>query len=170
MITDSLNAALNKQIEKEIFSAHLYLAMSSWFDAQGLPGCAGWMRTQYDEEMIHAMKIFDYVNEAGGAATVPAIASPPAEWSTAIDAFSAAFEHEQQITQSINELYDLAGSEHDNASRVMLQWFITEQVEEEASVSLIVDQLKMIGEDRAALLVLDQRLGARPASAAAGPA
>lgn len=163
MITESLNAALNKQIEKEIYSAHLYLAMSSWFDAQGLPGCSAWMRTQYDEEMIHALKFFDYVNEAGGTASVPAIVAPPTEWSVPADPFVAALGHEREITASINALYELAGEEHDHAARVMLQWFITEQVEEEASVGLIVDQLKLIGEDRAALLVLDQRLGARPA-------
>lgn len=170
MITESLAAALNKQVENELYSAHIYLAMSSWFDSQGLPGCASWMRMQYQEEVIHGLKIFDYVNDAGGTAVVPALDAPPREWSTPIDAFSQAYEHEQKVTGMINDLYDLAGSERDHAASVMLQWFITEQVEEESTVSLIVDQLKLIGDDRAALLVLDQQLGARVAPAPAGAA
>lgn len=165
MITDQLAVAINKQVENEFEAAHLYLSMSSWFDSQGLPGCANWMRMQYQEELVHALKFFDYINEAGGHATVPPVAAPQTEWSTPIDAFESAYKHEQKVTALINDLYDLATEEKDHAARVMLQWFITEQVEEEASVSLVVDQLRLIGEDRAALLVLDQQLSTRAAPA-----
>jgi ferritin len=158
MITDQLADALNGQVEKELHAAHLYLAMSSWFETQGLAGCASWMRVQYHEEVGHALRIFDFVNEAGGRAVVPAVAAPQAEWSTPLNAFESAYEHERRVTGMIN---DLAGQEKDHAAGVMLQWFVSEQVEEEASVSLIVNRLKLIGDDRAALLVLDEQLGSR---------
>ncbi len=161
MITDQLADALNGQVENEMHAAHLYLSMSSWFDALSLSGCAAWMRLQYQEEVGHALKIFDYVNEAGGRAVVPAVAAPQAEWSTPLDAFESAYAHERKVTGLINDLYELAAQEKDHAAGVMLQWFINEQVEEEASVSLIVDRLKLIGDDRGALLVLDEQLGSR---------
>lgn len=161
MIKDSIKSALDEQVKNEIYSAHVYLAMSSWFDIQGLPGFAAWMRAQYEEELVHGLKIFDFINDAGGQATVPAIDEPPVAWDSPLDAFEAAYANEQQVTGMINDLYELAFTERDHATQVMLQWFITEQVEEEKTTSLIVDQLNLVGDDRSALLILDQQLGAR---------
>ena len=166
MLTSPLQDALNEQIKNEIFSAHVYLSMSAWLDSKGLPGMAGWMRAQYQEELTHGLKIFDFIADRGGRAVVPQIDLPPAEWSSVLDAFESAYKNELLVSKMINDLYELAISEADRPTQVMLQWFIAEQVEEEKSVSLIVDQLKLGGGDGGTLLLLDDRLGARAAAAA----
>ena len=161
MLTPSLQDALNEQVKNEIYSAHVYLSMSAWFDAKGLPGFAGWMRAQYQEELVHGLKIFDFIGDRGGRSVVPQIDLPPAEWDSVLGAFEAAYQNELLVSGMINDLYELATTEGDRPTQVMLQWFVTEQVEEEKSVSLIVDQLKLGGSDGGALLLLDDRLGAR---------
>lgn len=169
MITKKMETALNGQINKEFYSAYLYLSMSAYCNKLGMPGCEHWFRIQYDEEVIHMTKMFDYVMQHGGEAHLMKIDEPPADFESILGAFAASLKHEQFVTKSINELLDVAVSERDHATQVFLQWFITEQVEEEANVKEIVDRLKMIGDNGAALMMIDDKLAQRmpPAPAAA---
>jgi ferritin len=157
----AVQAAVNEQIKHELSSAYVYLSMSAHFDAENLPGFARWMRVQAQEELGHAMRLFDYVNQRGGRVILQAVEQPPHEFSSPLHIFEQALEHETKVTQLIEELYETAVQHKDYATQVEVQWFITEQVEEENSASLIVDQLKMAGDNRAALLMLDRQLGAR---------
>ena len=168
MITKKMEKALNEQINKEFYSAYLYLAMSAYCNKINMPGCEHWFRLQYDEEMIHMTKLFDYLMQHGGEARLMKIDEPAAEFGSALSAFEAALKHEQFVTQSINELLNVAVEEKDHATQVFLQWFITEQVEEEANAKEIVDRLQMIGDNGAALMMIDDKLGQRlpPAPAA----
>ena len=163
MIGEKMDAALNEQLNRELYSEYLYLAMSAWFDGKGLKGFAHWMRMQAGEERIHAMKIFDYLALAGGGAVLKAIDEPPCEFGSALKAFEAALEHEQFITGSINERVDLAIELSDHATNAFLQWYVIEQVEEEASAGEIVDRLRLISDDGNGIFVLDGQLGQRPA-------
>jgi len=156
-----VEAALNAQINKEFYSAYLYLSMSAHFEAQNLPGFAKWTRVQADEEKEHAMRIFDFVNERGGRVALEAIDKPPTAWGSPLEVFEAILEHEKKVTQSIHDLYALAVKENDYATQVMLHWFIEEQVEEEANASLMVEQLKMAADHRGTLLHLDRHAGKR---------
>ncbi len=153
--------ALNAQVNAELYSAYLYLSMVAHFEAINLPGFAHWMRIQTMEEVFHAMKIFDFINERGGRAVLQPIEGPPVEFGSPLDIIQAAYAHEQHITGLIHALYDLATEEKDHATRVMLEWFVTEQVEEEKNASTIVDQLQMIGDNPQSLFMLDRELGAR---------
>ncbi len=161
MIHSKVQAALNAQINKEFYSAYLYLSMSAHFEAQNLPGFAKWTRMQADEEKEHALKIFDFVNERGGRVVLEAIEKPQTEWGSPLEVFEAVLEHEKKVTQSIHDLYALAVKENDYATQVMLHWFIEEQVEEEANASLLVEQLRMAADHRGALLHLDRHAGKR---------
>ena len=161
MINEKMQEALNKQINAEFYSSYLYLSMAAHFESVGLKGSAVWMRFQAQEENIHAMRILDYVCERGGAVTLTAIDGPPTEWDSPLAAFEAAYGHELKVTAMINDLVDLAGELKDHATVNMLQWFVAEQVEEEASADEVVNQLKMVGDSADALLMLDQRLGQR---------
>lgn len=161
MLKDSIQEALNDQVKHEFYSAHVYLAMCAWFEDQGLPGFASWMRMQYQEELGHGIRIFDFINDRDGKVIIEGVSAPPTSWESPLAAFEAAYENEKAVSKSIDDLYDLAGKENDHATRVMLQWFITEQVEEEASTKQAVDRLKLAGNDSSALLVLDQQLGSR---------
>nr|BAL58476.1 ferroxidase [Candidatus Acetothermum autotrophicum] len=163
MLSKRLQAALNEQIVRELESAYVYLSMCAYFEVQNLRGMAHWMRLQAQEELKHAMKIFDFVNDRGGRVELGAIAKPPVDFKSPLDAFQKALAHEQKITKCINDLYDLADDEDDYPTEVMLHWFIDEQVEEEKSASEIVEQLKLIGESGAGLLILDQKLAQRTA-------
>lgn len=163
MLNDSVQSALNDQVKQEFYSAHVYLSMCAWFEDQGLPGFAAWMRAQYQEELTHGIKIFDFINDRDGKVIIDGIEPPPTSWDSPVAAFEAAHENEKMVSKSIDDLYELADKHNDHATRVMLQWFITEQVEEEASTKLAVDKLKLAGKDSSALLVLDQQYGARPA-------
>ncbi len=160
-ISERIVDALNKQINAELYSAYLYLSMASYFESKGLKGFANWMRVQWQEELTHAMKIYDYVVERGGRVKLYAIDEPPAEWDSPLAAFEAAYNHEVKVTGMINELVELAMAEKDYATYNMLQWFVAEQVEEEASTSEIVDKLRLIGDDGRGLLMIDRELGAR---------
>lgn len=161
MLNKALQKAINEQIKNELSSGYLYLSMSAHFVAVNLPGFARWMRLQSQEEVSHAMKLFDFIHERGGRAVLQAIDQPPAEFKSPLDVFQQVLEHERKVTGMIHRLYELAVKENDYATQVMLQWFITEQVEEEKGPSEVVAQLKMIGDQGAALFMLDKELGAR---------
>ncbi|MCL0032471.1 ferritin [Peptococcaceae bacterium] len=135
--------------------------MSNYLTQQNLNGAASWMRMQAQEELDHAMKIFDYIHARGGSVTLTAIEQPPTEWISALDVFEKAYEHEQKVTKMINDLVGLAIAEKDHASHNMLQWFISEQVEEEESIKSIVERLKLISNAPGALLMMDKELGMR---------
>lgn len=164
MLKDSVQHALNDQVKQEFYSAHVYLAMCAWFEDQGLPGFASWMRMQYQEELGHGIKIFDFINDRDGKVIIEGVEAPPTSWISPLDAFEAAHSNEKTVSESIDNLYQLADDENDQATKVMLQWFITEQVEEEASTKQAVDRLKLAGSDSSALLVLDEQFGSRTAA------
>ncbi len=160
MLSEKMEKALNKQINAELYSAYLYLSMSSYFESIDLEGCANWMKAQTQEEMIHAMKIYDYVIERGGRVILDKIDAPKAEWDSALAVFEHAYEHEQLVTGLINDLMNLAIEERDHATQIFLQWFVSEQVEEEASASAVVQKLKLAG-DGGGLFMVDRELGQR---------
>jgi ferritin len=156
-----MEEAINKQINAEIYSSYLYLSMCAYFESIGLAGSASWMRQQAQEEMFHGMKMFDYVNERGGRVVLQAIEQPQTEWTSAFDVFENVLSHERKVTGLINDLVNLALDERDHATNIFLQWFVSEQVEEEASAGDIVDKLKLIGNDANGLFMLDRELGQR---------
>ncbi len=161
MIDDKVCAAITAQINAELYSAYLYLAMSSWFDARNLKGFAGWMRVQIQEELAHAQKLHEYVLERGGKPDFSRVEAPPARWDSALAVFESAYEHEQGVTRAINELVDVGVSAKDHATVNFLQWFVGEQVEEEASFDASIQQLRLAGDNGAALLMLDREMAAR---------
>ena len=161
MLSEKLQKALNEQINNELFAAYQYLAMAEYFAAMNLDGFAHWMRLQREEEIAHAMKIFDFVIDRDARVKLSAIAAPSSKFASPLDVVKRALEHERSVTGKINELYELAVKEKDYPVQALLQWFITEQVEEEASALQIVERLRMIGDDSAALLILDAEMGAR---------
>jgi len=169
MISKKMNDAINKQVAAEFYSAHLYLSMSSYLESIDLPGFANWMRVQYQEETFHGEKLFDHIIERDGRAVLIDFDAPPAEWDSVLAIFEEAYKHEQKVTSLINNLVDIAMAEKDHASYNFLQWFVDEQVEEEASVKTIVQQLKMVNESKSGLFMMDREVGARifnaPASA-----
>ena len=167
MLNTKMQDALNRQINAELFSGYLYLAMSAYFESAGLPGMAGWMRAQAAEEQLHAMKMFAFVNERDGRVLLEAIEKPKTDWDSPLAAFQDAYAHEQKVTGMINGLVDLAVSERDHAANNFLQWFVNEQVEEESAARAICDKLKLVGEHGHALLMMDNELGRRAAPAAA---
>ncbi|MBC8469279.1 MAG: ferritin [Planctomycetes bacterium] len=161
MISKKMEEALNEQVNAELYSAYLYLSMESYFKSQNLNGFANWMRVQTQEEVAHATKIYDFINERGGRVTLKAIEGPQTEWDSALAVFKAAYEHEQKVTGLINNLVDLAIKEKDHATNSFLQWFVNEQVEEEASADEIVQQLKMMENAPGGMFMLDRELGQR---------
>jgi ferritin len=161
MISKKMEEAINDQITAEIYSAHLYLAMASYLESIDLPGCAYWMRIQYQEEISHAFKLFEYVIERDGRTKIMQIDEPPFEWKSVLDVFEGAYAHEQKVTALINNLVDIALAEKDHASNVFLQWFVNEQVEEEATAKGIIQQLKLLGDSKAGLFQIDRELGQR---------
>jgi len=163
MLSKAMQDAINEQVRDELYSAYLYLSMAAYFEATSLPGFAAWMRAQSQEEVEHAMKLFDFVNERGGRVELHAIEQPPVEFESPRDVFEATYEHEQKVTGLIHDLYELALEENDYAAQVMLHWFIDEQVEEEDGVSEILDTLERIGDRDQGLIMLDRELGQRGA-------
>ena len=165
MLSEKMEKALNKQINAELYSAYLYLSMASYFESVDLEGCAKWMKAQTQEEMIHAMKIYDFVIERGGRVLLEAIQAPKQEWDSALAVFEHAYEHEQYVTSLINDLMNLAIEEKDHATQIFLQWFVSEQVEEEASANAVVQKLKLAGGPDGkggGLFMVDRELGQRP--------
>ncbi|MDD1673945.1 MAG: ferritin [Methanomicrobiales archaeon] len=158
---ESLQEALNKQMNREFYSSYLYLAMSGYFKSLALLGFAKWMRIQAKEEWGHGMKFFEYLGERGAAVKLFAIDTPPAKWSSPLKVFEESYKHEQKVTGWIYELVNLAIKEQDHATNNMLQWFVKEQVEEEAHASMIVEQMKMAGSEGPSLLMIDHALGKR---------
>ncbi len=161
MIKKTVQEAINRQIINEMYSSNLYLSMASYFRSLNLNGFANWMRVQVQEEMFHAMKFFDYVLDRGGEAKVGEIKAPPFHWKSPLEAFQFTLKHEESVTDSINKLAALAIKENDYATNVLLQWFVTEQVEEEANVTEIVERLKLAGDSKSSLFLLDSELKAR---------
>ena len=161
MLSKTMQDAINEQIQKEYHSSYLYLAMAAHCEASDLPGAAQWMRVQSQEELSHAMKLFEHMVDRGGRVTLQAITQPPAEYKGALDVFEKVLAHEQLVTASIHKLYALALKEADYPAQVMLQWFVAEQVEEEKNAGQVVEQLKAVGESRTSLMLLDRHLGKR---------
>ncbi|HIQ02344.1 MAG TPA: ferritin [Anaerolineales bacterium] len=154
---------MNEQVKHELYSAYLYLSMSAYCESVNLPGFAHWLRVQVQEEMQHGMKFYDFINERGGRVVLQAIDRPPTAFESPLDIFEKTLEHERKVTDLIHGLYALAVEEKDYASQVFLQWFVTEQVEEENSATQILETLRRIGDQGHALLVLDRELARRGA-------
>jgi len=161
MISKAMQDAINEQIKNEFYSAYLYLGMSAYFEEQNLGGFATWLRVQFQEEQGHALKFMGYLYERGGTVKLQAIDQPPTEFGTHLEVFTQVLEHEKKVTGLIHKLYELALKESDYASQVMLQWFITEQVEEEKNASDIIADLNLIETRGTAVLMLDKELGKR---------
>lgn len=161
MLNKQMAKALNEQINKEMYSAYLYMAMSAHSNNEGLKGFANWFMVQYHEEMYHAMKLYEYVQRQGEEVVLQEIKTPPASFDSPLDMFTQTLTHEQFITQSINDLMELAIKKKDHATQIFLEWYVTEQVEEEDNDNDIISQLKLIGDNPHALLMLDRELAAR---------
>ncbi|HDQ44352.1 MAG TPA: ferritin [bacterium] len=161
MISKKMADALNGQIHWEMYSAYVYLAMSANSDTLGLKGCANWFMAQYREEMEHAMKIYDYLLEQGAEIELMAIDQPQKSYPSALAMFETALEHEKDVTRRIHKLVDQAITEKDHATQIILQWFVTEQVEEEANVSEIIGKMKMVGDKGNGLFMIDRELANR---------
>ncbi|MBN2563604.1 MAG: ferritin [Phycisphaerae bacterium] len=170
MMNSKIERAFNEQLNAELFSSYLYLSMAAYFESQNLKGMAGWMRMQAIEEHMHAMKFFDFINERGGTVTLAQIDAPKTEWTSPLEVFEHTCKHESKVTGLINALVDLALNEKDHAANAFLQWFVTEQVEEEASAQEIAGKLKLVGDRGGMLFMLDRELGQRtpPAAPTAG--
>ena len=163
MLSQTLNQALNEQISYENYSAFIYKAMQAYFESEDLSGMANWMNIQYQEELSHAEKMFQYVCDAGGRVEILGMDTPNNEYTSPLQVFESALEHEQKVTQRINDLMEQAQAEKNHAAQIFLQWFVTEQVEEEASVSEIISKLKRIKDDGRGLMMVDQELAKRTA-------
>lgn len=161
MIPDKVLAALNEQLNFEFHSAFHYLAMESYFHGINLHGFAGFMRNQYKEERLHALRIVDYINERNCRVRLKCIEEPPSEWDSPLDVFEDAYKQEQVASGMINDLVDLALSERDHATDIFLKWFVQNQVAEEATISSIVHKLKLVGDDSYGLFLLDRDMGGR---------
>ena len=161
MLGKNMEKALNKQVNAELYSAYLYLSMEAYFESRNLKGFANWMRCQTQEEMFHAMKLYDFINERSGTVSLTAIEGPKTLWKSPLDAFEDALKHEQKVTGIIGGLVDLAVQEKDHASNSFLQWYVDEQVEEEASVDGVVQNLKLTGDAPGGLFMIDKELSAR---------
>lgn len=156
-----LEKALNEQLNAEMYSAYLYLSMSAYFSDIGLDGFANWMRVQAKEEQFHAMKFYDYINERGGRVLLSAIKAPKTEWDSPLACIEAVLEHEKHVTYLINNLVDLAIQEKDHATNIFLQWFVTEQVEEEDNVNAVLNKLRLLEGAGNGMFILDKELSTR---------
>ena len=161
MLSSKVQDAMNQQINAELYSAYLYLSMAADFEGENLRGMAHWMQVQAKEEAGHALKFFKYIAERGGRVTLTSIAAPPTKWDSPQAVFEEVYRHECDVSSLINNLAELAGAEKDHASGVFLQWFVNEQVEEEANASEILHQLKAIGDSKQGLFMVDRHLAQR---------
>jgi len=161
MIKEKILKALNKQLNEELYSSYAYLAMSAHFSSESLDGFAHWFRLQSQEEYGHAMKILDYKNPRDGKVTLMKVDPPKAMWKTPVDIFKETFEQEVSVSKSINGIVELSLAEKDYATNNFMQWFVSEQVEEESSASKLLDRMKLIGDNKNGLLMLDRELGMR---------
>jgi len=161
MISQKIQEALNTQLNAEFYSSYFYLSMSAYFESNDLQGFSRWFRVQANEEYSHAMKIFNYIYQIGGVVKLMKIDGPKTDWDSFLEVFEDTFEHEQKVTKSINTLLDLSMTEKDYATVNFLQWFVSEQVEEEATSQQNVKKMKMIGDSKSGLFMLDKELGSR---------
>ena len=161
MINNKLQDAINNQIQAEMDSAYIYLAMSVYSEAKNLRGFASWLKAQYQEETTHAFKLLNYLVERGGTVKLQTIAAPATDFGSPVEVFQKVLAHEIHITSLINKLYELAIAEKDYAAQIFLQWFIAEQVEEEGNATAILERLKMVGTSNGSLLYIDKELGKR---------
>ncbi|HIH95938.1 MAG TPA: ferritin [Thermoplasmata archaeon] len=161
MLKKRIEEALNEQINKEMYSAYLYLSMSAHSTHIGLKGFANWFMVQYKEEVTHAMKLYEYIHDQDGQVKLTNIEQPPTEFASPLDMFEKTLKHEEFVTKSINDLVDLAIKENDHATQIFLQWFVTEQIEEEANDKEIISKLKLVGEKGSGLFMIDRELAAR---------
>jgi len=172
MLKEKMEQALNEQINAELYSSYLYLSMAAYFESKNLKGFANWMMVQAQEEDFHAMKMFGFVNDRSGRVHLKAIEGPPTEWDSPLAVFEAVYKHECHVSELIHKLVDLSLEMSDHPTNTFLQWFVTEQVEEESNADDIVQQLKMIGNDGHGLFMIDRELGTRvftpPVDAGAG--
>jgi len=162
MLSKKMQDALNGQLNAELYSSYLYLSMAAYFEAKNLPGMAHWMQVQAGEEKLHAMKFFGFIVDRAGRVTLTQIDGPETEWESPLAVFKAAYAHEQKVTGLIGDLVKMAKEEPDVATDIFLQWFVTEQVEEEKSADEVVKKLTMIEKAPQLLLMMDKELGARP--------
>jgi ferritin len=160
-------SGINDQISMEFGAAHVYLSMAAYFEMENLPGFASWMRAQYQEEVTHAMRLFDFLLEIDEPVELQQVAKPPASFKGPLDVMKKALAHERKVTASINRLYEMALKEKHYPAQLMLQWFITEQQEEEKTVGDIISQLELVGNDGPALLIMDREMGSRGTGAEA---
>lgn len=167
MLSEKMQAALNAQINAELYSSYLYLSMAAYFEAQNLLGFANWMHKQSGEETIHGMKFYHYVHSRRGRVLLSQLDGPKTEWKAPLAVFEDSLKHEQKVTGLINKLMDLAIAESDHATISFLKWFVDEQVEEEANVDTVIQDLKRIGEAPEGLFMLDRELAGRKAEAEA---
>jgi ferritin len=166
MLPKKIESAFNDQIRAELQSAYLYLAMAAACDKQGLPGCASWLRSQWEEEIAHAMRFYNFIIDRNGTVELKALDAPSVAFGSPLAVFERALGNEREVTASINGLYELVQKERDFASQPLLDWFLTEQVEEEATVGQIVDDLRRVGDQGEGLFLLDKELGRRGSGAA----
>lgn len=164
MLSETMQNAFNNHLNAEMFSSNLYLSMAAYCASINLPGFAAWLEQQAKEELGHAMKFYKYIDERRGRVWIRGVESPQGEWKSPLEVFEHVIRHEQHVTSLINKLVEMATLEKDIASQVFLQWFVSEQVEEEKNADDIVQRLKMIGPSGGGLLMLDHRLGKRGAS------
>ncbi len=161
MISNKVQKAFNSQLNEELYSSYLYLSMAAHFEAKNLKGFAHWFRIQSQEEYTHALKFFNFILQKGGKVSLTQIATPKIEWNSIAEVFNDTLAHEQKITKLINELVEVSMGEKDYAAHTFLQWFVTEQVEEEANVEEIIQKIEMIGDNKSGLFLLDNELGSR---------
>ena len=166
MLNKKVEAAMNDQLQNELQSAYIYLGMSAYCESQSLPGMGSWLRNQFAEEQVHAMKFYNFILDRDGQVTLKQLDAAPTDYGSPLQVFEAALDNEKQVTAQINDLYDLASKERDFASQAWLDWFAQEQVEEEKTVGQIVDDLKRVGEGNG-LFLLDRELGSRGTAAEA---
>ncbi len=161
MLSERMAQALNDQINAELFSSYLYFSMAAYFESISLEGCAHWMRMQAQEELEHSVKISGYIHERGNRCIMEAIDKPKTDWESPLNVFEDVVDHEQKVTGLVNNLVDIALDERDHATRNFLEWFVAEQVEEEANVGAVCDKMKMVKDDSGGLFALDLELGKR---------
>jgi ferritin len=163
MLSEKIQKALNGQLNAELYSSYLYLSMNAYFKSINLDGFANWMYAQAQEEMMHAMKFYDFINQRGGRVLLNAIEAPPSDWDSPRAVFEDTLKHEQKVTGLINDLVEVAMAERDHATQIFLQWFVTEQVEEEDSVGSVLEQLRLLGDAKGGLFMMDRELAKRQA-------
>jgi len=165
MLNEKMQKALNGQLNAELYSSYLYLSMNAYFKSVNLDGFANWMYYQAQEELTHAMKFYDFIIQRGGRVQLHQVEAPPTQWGSPLAVFEATLEHEQKVTGLINDLVEIANEERDHATLIFLQWFVSEQVEEEDNVGGVLEQLKLMGAAQGGLFMIDRELAKRRPSA-----